>query len=268
MQTSRLEFQDRIEYIPLEHLRYAPGRIRQRINPEDVRSLARTFQTFGMMQPLEVNERDEVILGTRRLAAAKLVGLSPIPVIRRSVPELYSLEKQLVSDLHTRHLTILERAHAFQNLLELTGMSKYALAKYLSLSSNLICRTLAILKANPTTIALMEEGKISQRTVTSVLYRLKDKSKEDWLIGKIIREKLTVRQAEQLVAEINDTAILAKHFMRHVRSFRTSVTHFQEKQHAVGLEPCERALMEKELSLTLDLLRETRKGIASPAREG
>jgi inorganic pyrophosphatase len=99
---------------------------------------------------------------------------------------------------------------------------------------------------------LIKQGEISQRLVAAVLYRLKDKSKEKYIIDKIIKEKLNVSQAENLVAEINDSNILKKHFLKQVKSFRTSLKKFKEKANIAGIK--EEKEIEKELKKIKEIL--------------
>jgi len=220
---------EKIELISIDKLSYSKKRIRQRVNREEILLMSKNLRRFGVLQPLEINERNEVVLGTRRFEAAKLASLEKVPIIRRETSELYQIEKQLASDLHSKNLTVLEKALAFHKLIELKGLTKYALAKYLNVSHNLICRTLAILDADAETILLMKQGKISQRMVAMVLYRLKDKKLENFVVSEIIEKKMSIAQAENFVAEINDPEIFKKHFLQRVKAFKTMLNHFKEK---------------------------------------
>lgn len=218
-----------VELVAIEKLKLSENRIRKAVNREEIALMAENIKTFGIMQPLEINNKNEIILGTRRFEAAKLACLEKVPVIRRATNSIYEIEKQLVSDLHSKSISLLERAFAFQRLIEIKDMTKNRLAKYLGFSTNLICRTLSILDANKETFNLMRKGKISQRMVATILYRLKDKSKESYVVNKIIEEGLSVAQAENLIAEINDSEVLKKHFLKQVKGFSTSLKKFKEK---------------------------------------
>jgi ParB family chromosome partitioning protein len=253
--TDKIKDTEKIELIPADKLKFSKNRVRKKVEREEIKLMAKNLEVFGILQPLEINEKNEVVLGTRRFEAAKLACLKKVPVIRRSSNELYEIEKQLVSDLHTKSISLFERANAFQKLLELKNLSKYALAKYLSLSNNLVCRTLSILKAGPETMKLMKQGKISQRLVAAVLYRLKDKLKEKYIIDKIIKEKMSVAQAENLVAEINDSNILKKHFLKQVKSFRTSLKKFKEKAKISSIDKKTEKEIEKELEKIKEMIR-------------
>jgi len=220
---------EEVLFLPVDELKLNPNRVRRQINREDIADMAKNLKMFGILQPLEINEKNQVILGNRRFEAAKLASLDKVPCIKRESCEFYGIEKQLVSDLHSTHLSVLERAFAFKELIELKGLTKYALANYLNLSHNLVCRTLAILEANENTLKLLKEGKISQRKVAMILYRLKDKNLEDFVVNEIIERKLNIVQAGNFVAEINDPEIFKKHFLQRVRAFKTTLKHFKEK---------------------------------------
>ncbi len=242
---------EKVELISIEKIKYSQNRIRRRINREDINMMAKNLKTFGILQPLEINDKNEVVLGTRRLEAAKLADLKFIPVIRRNSNELYEVEKQIVSDVHSKHLTLLERAEAFKKLIILKDLNKSSLARYLGLSKNLICRTLSILNADKETLELIKKGKISERMVATVLYRLKDKTKEKIIIEKIINEKLNISQAERLISEINDSKILKKHFLTQLKGFKTSLRKFKEKSDLNELDN----ITKKEIKNELEELR-------------
>lgn len=243
---------DRLEFLRLDKLKVSGSRVRRKINREAINRMAENIKNFGILQPLEVNERNEIILGIRRFEAAKLASLDKIPVIRRKSSNMRELEKQVVSDIHSKKISLLERARAFQKLIELKNISKYGLAKYLSLSHNLVCRTLAILDANPKTKELIENEKISERMAAVVLYRLKDRSKEDHVFRKIINERLSISQAENLITEINDSSILKKHFLKQLKSFKTSLVKFKDKAEMSGLDENE---IKKELEELKQLIK-------------
>jgi len=249
---------EKIEFVQTNKLKLAKKRIRKIINREEINLMAKNLKMFGILQPLEINKSNEIILGTRRFEAAKLACFDKIPVIKRDSNEIYEIEKQLISDLHTKSISLLEKADAFKKLLELKNITKSELAKYLSLSTNLVCRTLAILEANSETKELMKKEKISQRLVAAVLYRLKDKSKEKYIINKIIKEKMSVAQAENLIAEVNDSNILKKHFLKQVKSFSTSLKKFKEKTKISNIDIKTEKEIEKELEKIKDYILKTK----------
>lgn len=238
---------EEVLFLPVSELKLNPNRVRKQVNREDITDMAKNLKMFGILQPLQINERKEVILGNRRFEAAKLASLEKVPCIVRESSQIHEMEKQIVSDLHTKHLTVLERAIAFQKLIEIKEITKYALAKYLNLSHNLVCRTLALLGANENTLKLMKEGKISQRKVAMILYRLKDKSMEDFVVKEIIERKMNIVQAGNFIAEINDPEIFKKHFLQRVKAFKTSLYNFKDKLKMLNLTDEQKEEIHQEL---------------------
>jgi ParB family chromosome partitioning protein len=239
---------EKIEFISIDKLRYSKKRIRQKISRGEITDMAKNLKTFGVLQPLEINERNEVVLGTRRFEAAKLASFEKLPVIRRNTSEIHEIEKQLASDLHSKSLTVIEKAIAFQKLIELKGISKYALAKYLNISHNLVCRTLAILDADARTILLIKQGKISQRMVSMVVYRLKNKNLEQFVVNEIIEKKMSIAQAENFMGEVNDPEVFKKHFLQRVKAFKTMITHFKEKMKVLNFNDAQKEDIIRELN--------------------
>jgi len=229
------ERKEQVLHVPTNKIKLSSNRVRLAINREDVKSMSENLKLFGIMQPIEVNEKNEVILGNRRFEAAKLACLDTIPIIQHSSSEIHEVEKQLASDLHSKQLSVVERALAFRKVMVVKGITKYALAKYLGLSHNLVCRTLAVLKANKNTIKLMKQGRVSQRKVAMILYRLKDSSLEDFVVNEIIEKGMNIVQAGNFIAEINDPEIFKRHFLQRVRAFKTSLLNFKEKLKLLNL---------------------------------
>ncbi|MFW6027070.1 MAG: ParB/RepB/Spo0J family partition protein [Candidatus Woesearchaeota archaeon] len=178
----------KIEYIDPEKLKIPEESVRKITNWDSIKKLGKNMKNFGILQPLEINQKNEVIIGTRRLRAARIASLEKVPVIKRDTGEFQKIEKQLSSNIHSEKLTVREKAKAFKYIMDLKVMDKTTLSKYLGVSVNYICRVLAILEASEETQKLIESGKISERMASSILYRLKDKSKEDYVFKKIIED--------------------------------------------------------------------------------
>jgi len=106
-----------IEYIDPNLLKPDPNQPRQTWTEKDLeelKELAETFKTCGVIHPIEVDENNVIILGERRWRASKIAGLNKVP-IRRQTGLSYSkrFERQLVDDAHRRDLNPLDRAWAY-----------------------------------------------------------------------------------------------------------------------------------------------------------
>jgi ParB/RepB/Spo0J family partition protein len=106
-----------IEYISPNLLKPDPNQPRQTWTDEDeeeIRNLAESYKSQGVIEPIEVDENNVIILGERRWRAAKSIGLEKIPVLRKkglSASERF--ERQLIDDAHRKDLSPLDRAWAY-----------------------------------------------------------------------------------------------------------------------------------------------------------
>lgn len=229
------EKKQKVEFVNTNNLKLRQNRLRKEFSWKDLQPLMKSLKLFGFFQPLQINENNEVILGSRRLEAAKMAFIDKVPVMKTEANDYEAIQRELFSDLSSKNLSLREKAEAFRQILNMTGMTKYALANYLSLSHTSVCKTLSILKANKETIKLMEEGEISEKKVAMVLYRLKDKSKENYVVNEIIKRKMDIIQAGNFVAEVNNPEIFKKHFLTRLKAFETSIKNFRKRAKEINL---------------------------------
>lgn len=149
-----------------------------------------------------------------------------------------SVLNTLILELKIQKLDFIEKAHFFKKALELEkkqaekGTAVKRLARKIGLSENNwkeIYRCMKVLEANRKTKRLMEHGKIKPEKVARILYNLKDKSKEDRVIGKAIKENLPTQQAEKEVSELNDPKSILKHFDKDCTRFTELLYYYQLK---------------------------------------
>ncbi|EKD85048.1 MAG: hypothetical protein ACD_38C00097G0001, partial [uncultured bacterium] len=98
-----------------------PLQPRALITPDSLRDLAASIKETGILEPLVVAKTPagyQIVAGERRWRAAKLVGLSIIPVIIRETTARGMLEMALVENVQREDLNPLERAQAFERLIE------------------------------------------------------------------------------------------------------------------------------------------------------
>jgi ParB family chromosome partitioning protein len=124
-----------------------PFQPRMRFKPEELEELSRSIKEQGVLQPLIVRRAEtgfELVAGERRLRAAKIAGLSHVPVIIRDVPDTQLLELSIIENIQREDLNALEEAEAYHRLmteLDLTqeevaarvGKSRPAIANFLRL---------------------------------------------------------------------------------------------------------------------------------------
>ena len=165
--------------------------------------LIASVKEIGILQPPVVRKvsegRYELIMGERRLRAAKAAGLTTIPVIIRQTPDNELLREALIENIHRSQLNPLEEAAAYAGLLTDFGCTHDELAMKLGRSRPLISNTLRLLNLPPTVQRKVAAGVISAGHARALL-GLSDEKEIEKLANRIVAEGLSVRATEEIVA--------------------------------------------------------------------
>lgn len=103
--------------IELSRLVVSPLNVRRNLG--DIAELVESIRTQGVLQPIVVRpagDRYEVVIGARRLAAAKEAGLKVVPTEVREITDAQALAQSLVENLHRGDLQLEERVQAYKKL--------------------------------------------------------------------------------------------------------------------------------------------------------
>lgn len=170
----------------------------RRTFPEaDLRALAFSISQHGILQPLVVakdGQRYALIAGERRLRAAKLAGLTAVPVYVRSAATRQRYELALIENLQRQDLSPLEEARAYAKLLDDGNLTQEQLARRIGKSRSAIANSLRWLALAPTMSRALEEGKITPGHANALLAH--EDSDRERLFFLITTRGLSVRQAE------------------------------------------------------------------------
>ena len=165
---------------------------------EALEELASSIAEKGVLQPLLVRPKGkgyEIVAGERRFRAAKLAGLTEVPVVVRDLDDRETLEIALIENLQRENLNPLEEARAFQGLLEL-GLTQEQLAKTLGKGRSTIANGLRLLNLSRDAQKALEDGLISAGHARAILGR--PASQQEWALEQTLTHDLNVRQLEQL----------------------------------------------------------------------
>ena len=160
--------------------------------------LASSIAEKGVLQPLLVRPKGkgyEIVAGERRFRAAKLAGLTEVPVVVRDLDDRETLEIALIENLQRENLNPLEEARAFQGLLAL-GLTQEQLAKTLGKGRSTIANGLRLLNLSKDAQKALEAGLISAGHARAILGR--PASQQEWALEQTLTHDLNVRQLEQL----------------------------------------------------------------------
>lgn len=188
-------------HVPIERVHPNPRQPRSHFDDEAINALSESIGRLGVLQPL-LCRRDgadyELIAGERRLRAAKLAGLTEVPVLVREATEESSLEEALLENLHREDLNALEEAAAYHQLIEDFGLTHESLSARVGRSRAAISNTLRLLNLPAPVQELVVAGAISGGHARAIL-GLADPEEQTALARRVAAQGWTVRQTEDYV---------------------------------------------------------------------
>ena len=189
-----------ISTVPVEHLEPGPFQPRASIDPDNLRELADSIRTRGVLQPLlarphpTTHDRFQIIAGERRWRAAQLAGLHDVPVLVRALTNAEAMAAALVENLQRADLDAMEEAEGYQRLLDEFGMTQEVLAEAVGKSRSHIANTLR-LRSLPTAVqAELRKGTITAGHARALLTHPNPEA----ALAQVIVGSLNVRQTEAL----------------------------------------------------------------------
>jgi ParB family chromosome partitioning protein len=179
-----------------------PKQPRTVFNEDQLAELTASIKEVGVLQPPVVRkkgDRYELIMGERRTRAAKLAGLTSIPVIIRQTPDNELLREALLENIHRSELNALEEAAAYNQLLNDFGYTHDQLAAKLGRSRPLISNTLRLLNLPPSVQRRVAAGTLSAGHARALL-AISDSQEIERIAQRIINEGLSVRSVEEIIS--------------------------------------------------------------------
>ncbi len=184
--------------LPIQQLEGNKQQPRTVFDDAALQELSQSIAEKGIIQPLLVRpkgDKYEIVAGERRWRAAKLAGLSEVPVLIRELSDQETLEIALIENLQREDLNPLEEARAFQGLLDL-GSTQDELAKTLGKGRSTITNALRLLALPRDAQKALEDGIITSGHARAILALPKDQ--QQWALEQILSGDLNVRQSEEL----------------------------------------------------------------------
>lgn len=179
-----------------------PRQPRTVFDPDALQELVASIKEIGILQPpvvRKVGARYELIMGERRLRAAKQAGLKTIPVIIRQTPNNELLREALIENIHRSQLNALEEGAAYSQLLNDFNCTQEELAQKLGRSRTVITNMIRLLNL-PTSV----QQKVAAGTISAgharALLGLSDNVAIEKLANRIVAEGLSVRTVEEIIA--------------------------------------------------------------------
>ena len=179
---------------------------RKNFDTEALSQLAESIGVHGLIQPIVVrgaaNGYYQIIAGERRWRAAKMAGLSEVPVIITEVDDMEASELALVENIQRENLSPIEEAAAYKELMDEYELSQEALSKKVGKSRSAIANSVRLLDLPKDTLNLVSSGRLSAGHARALL-ALTDKSLIDKTAQNVAEKGLSVRETEALVKTLN-----------------------------------------------------------------
>ena len=193
-------------HIAINHIQPNPHQPRIKMDEEALHELAASIREHGIIQPLIVNQIDNetytLVAGERRWRAAKLAGLTMVPVILRNVTEQEGLELALIENLQRADLTPLEMADAYHTLAENFSLTHEQIAERVGKSRTSVTNTLRLLNLPSQVKSALAEESITEGHARALL-GLPTPKAQIAALSTILNLGLNVRQTEALVKKLS-----------------------------------------------------------------
>lgn len=201
---------DQIVNINLDNIQINAMQPRKKFDNASIEELADSIKIHGIIQPLVVSKKAdnlyELIVGERRLRAAKLAGLTEVPAIVRDISQQKKLELALIENLQREDLNCIETAMAYKKLINEFNISNQELAERIGKPRSSVDNTLRML----TLPEEIQQALINQdisKGHAKYLAGLNSTDKQLFIFKKILQNNLTVDEANRAIREIGGTKL-------------------------------------------------------------
>ena len=196
---------------------------RKAFDPAELESLSESIAQYGMIQPITVRAIDgiyQIITGERRWRAARMAGISEIPVIVISADDKKAAELALVENIQRSDLNPIEEAEGFSSLIEEYGLTQEETAKRIGKSRTAVTNALRLLSLPEAVRKKIENGELSAGHA-KVLLGLNNPALIEKAAEQVVGRALSVRETEKLVKAWNAPPVEGVKIVHDVDHTRT-----------------------------------------------
>jgi ParB family chromosome partitioning protein len=187
-----------------------PYQPRTYFDEESLRELANSIKELGVIQPITVRKLDgnkfQLVSGERRFRASKLIGNKTVPAYIRIANDQEMLEMALVENIQRKNLDPIEVALSYQRLIDEIQLTQEELSTRVGKKRSTVTNYLRLLKLDPILQTGMRDGFISMGHGRAMI-NVENTEDQLAIYEKILREKLSVRQTEDLVKNLKSATV-------------------------------------------------------------
>jgi len=186
--------------IPLEKLKTNPNQPRKDFDEIELTELADSIRQQGIIQPIIAEDAGDgthiIVAGERRFRAAKMAGLSEIPVILRKYSDEKRMEVSLIENIQRSNLNPIEEAAAYKQLMEMGSLSQDEVASRVGKNRATVANALRLLKLPREMLDSIRNAELSAGHARAIL-SVPGPREQETLYREILKKGLSVREAEK-----------------------------------------------------------------------
>ena len=190
--------------LPISQVEPGLNQPRKRFDPEALAELADSIREHGIIQPLTVRKLQsgyyQIIAGERRWRAARMAGLSQVPVVVIEADDRKAMELAMIENLQREDLNPMEEAEGYHTLMEQYGLTQEETSQRVGKSRSAVANALRLLNLCKEVRELVEEGKLTGGHARALVPLTTDVQQKAAAI--IVKDDLSVRQTELLVKKL------------------------------------------------------------------
>ena len=189
------------QMLPVDQIEPSPYQARTAFDETEIAALAVSILQNGLLQPISVRRtgihKYQLVAGERRLRACRLAKLEKVPAILTDYNDTESAALGLLENIQRAQLDPFDTARGIREVIRLWGCTQAEAARRLGLSQPALANKLRLLSLTPEQQQLCTGGGLTERHARAVL-RLPE-SRRTAALEKMVRDKLSVREADRLV---------------------------------------------------------------------
>ena len=191
-------------YLPLSQVESCSAQPRKQFDEGPLAELADSIREHGIIQPLTVRRLSsgyyQIIAGERRWRAARLAGLTEVPVIVMEADDRKAAELALIENLQREDLNPMEEAAGYQALIQNYHMTQEEAATRVGKSRSAVTNAMRLLALTPSVRKMVEDGQLTAGHARALLTL--SPSQQESAASAILTGGLSVRQTEFLVKKL------------------------------------------------------------------
>lgn len=176
---------------------------RKKFDDESISALAESIKQHGILQPLLVRPYGsgyQIVAGERRWRAARMLGLSEVPVQIKDLSDLEAMQLALIENLQRENLNPVEEAKGYSELVESFGMTQEDVAKTVGRSRSSVANAMRLLALPDEVLEMLENGELTVGHGKALL-AFDDKEKMIEAAKKAAQGLLNVRSLEKMASD-------------------------------------------------------------------